>query len=354
MVVKLSTLHTPEQVRRYTVSSDYRNKADAKAAVVCHAAEQGVVEFVRFQGGTPPAGYTSPYILHGYNPDASRKRKQPGAAEDAEQGRPAKKKRKKKDKRRAEVPSHNEGDRITPVGQYLSVHPDSDQTRGISGPGDTGLSQSSVSANGSWEPGIGGGGPLTAYSHGASHDAQVYASSYAAVLDPRFAGSGGLGSRGYGVYSLPGGYHGGLYPPPAVDVPLPESGPSRATCSRALHRPAEHAELEPGEVLSSVESEFSESSSRNEEDDVRAVERGMHVVLTAFGDSLLRRVDTDVNKARRSQDKGKGKETSPANTSHVNKLIGMASAMYSSTPDTCPCQTIVQHAAAARRRFTRR
>ncbi|KAF8552813.1 hypothetical protein OG21DRAFT_1415383, partial [Imleria badia] len=91
LVVRLSILPTSEQVRRYTVPSDYRSKADAKVAVICHAAEQGVVEFVRFRGGTPPDGYLSPYTLHTYNPEPSRKRKQPGSVEVAEQARPAKK-----------------------------------------------------------------------------------------------------------------------------------------------------------------------------------------------------------------------------------------------------------------------
>ncbi|KAH0835651.1 hypothetical protein J3R83DRAFT_9402 [Lanmaoa asiatica] len=347
LVVRLSTSPTSEQVRRYTVPSDYRHKADAKVGVICHAAEQGVVEFVRFRGEAPPARYTSPYILYTYNPEASRKRKEPGSAEDAEQGRPAKKK--KKGKRRAVVPSHGEG--TIPLGQFLPVHPSGDQIHGISRPGDMGLSQSvpPVDLCDPSQPGVGSGSGSGAahpavYGHGPSYSAQTYVSSYPAVLDPRFAGGGGLGSRAYSTHSLLGAYGGPLAR--AVDPPPPESGPSCArpgTSSRALRQPAEHAELEPGEVVSSAESDFSESSSRNEDGEVRANKQGMrhHIASTADGC-----VDTDANRNRRESadvedvaremnDKGKSKEVSPANTSttvsldgpggtstsHVNKLI---------------------------------
>ena len=329
LLVRLSTLPTSEQMRRYTVPSDYRSKADAKVAVICHAAEQGVVEFVRFRGGIPPGGYTSPYTLRTYNPEASRKRKQPEPVEDGEQGRPVKKKR-KKGKRRAEpAPSDGDGSRLTPVGP---VPPSSNQIHGISGPGDMGLSQS-IPRDGLCDPsqpGIGGGGGSGAarpvvYGHGASYNAQMYASSYPAVLDPRFAGGGGLSGR---AYSAQGAYGGGSYP---VEPLPPESEPS---CSwpgaslRALRRPAGDAELEPGEVVSSAESEFSVGSSRNEDGEVPANRNSMG------RDSI--EVEND---AGRSKDKGKGKETSPADTSttgsrdgpgtmatatasHVKKLIG--------------------------------
>ncbi|KAF9524226.1 hypothetical protein CPB83DRAFT_621767 [Crepidotus variabilis] len=51
---------SPDQpdVREYTVNTEYRNKADAKAAVACHAAEQGLVDLLRFKGGPPPSDYT--------------------------------------------------------------------------------------------------------------------------------------------------------------------------------------------------------------------------------------------------------------------------------------------------------
>lgn len=287
LVVTLSTLPTPEQVRRYTVPNDYRSKADAKVAVICNAAEQGVVEFVHFQGGSPPDGYISPYTLDTYNPEVSRKRKQPGSAEDAEQ-RPTKK---KKGKRRAEAPSH--GGRSCPTlgGQHLSIHPSSNQIHGISGPGDMGLSQS-VPADGSCDPsqpGLGGGRGSSAahpavYGHGASYNAQMYAPPYPAVLDPRFAVGGGLGNRGYG-YSVQGAYGDGSHPRHAVDTPPLECGPSRAmpgTSARAVRRPAENAELEPGEVVSCAESEFSVGSSRNEDGEVPANERGTRIASAAL------------------------------------------------------------------------
>lgn len=44
-------------IREYTVHTEYRNKADAKAAVACHAAEQGLVDLLRFRGEPPPSDY---------------------------------------------------------------------------------------------------------------------------------------------------------------------------------------------------------------------------------------------------------------------------------------------------------
>jgi len=40
------------------VNTEYRNKADAKAAVACLAAEQGLVDLLRFRGGPLPSDYT--------------------------------------------------------------------------------------------------------------------------------------------------------------------------------------------------------------------------------------------------------------------------------------------------------
>ena len=324
MVVRLSTLPTSEQVRRYSVQSDYRSKADAKVAVICHAAEQSVVEFVRYRGGTPPDGYVSPYTLRAYNPEASRKRKQSGPVEDAQHARPAKKK--KKGKRRAEAASHDEIGHLTQVGQHLSVHPNGDQVHGISDRGDMSLSQS-VLGDGlydSSQSGVGDGNGSGAarpvvYGDGSSYNTPMYAPPYSAVLHPRFALGTGLSGRGYGGQP----YSDGSHPPRAVDAP-PESGPSRTgigTSLRALRRPVEDAELEPGEVVSSAESEFSVSSSRNEDSD-----RGMNITLAAFGNSpkTLAEIGLDMNKGResvdvvniagRNNDKGKAREMSPVNT----------------------------------------
>lgn len=72
------TLHlaadpTPDQTRIWTVSNDYRNKADAKVAVICIAIEQGAMEFIRFRGEPPPPGYTTPYSLQTFDPESSQK-----------------------------------------------------------------------------------------------------------------------------------------------------------------------------------------------------------------------------------------------------------------------------------------
>ncbi|KAI6012238.1 hypothetical protein EDC04DRAFT_741974 [Pisolithus marmoratus] len=90
LFIKLSTSSTPEQSRKYVVPCEYRNKADAKAAVIALAAEQGVVEYVRFRGRPPPPGYCSPYKLQDYDGDTQRKRPQPDSPDDG-QARPSKK-----------------------------------------------------------------------------------------------------------------------------------------------------------------------------------------------------------------------------------------------------------------------
>ena len=329
LVVRLSTSPTSEQVRRYTVPNDYRNKADAKVAVICHAAEQGVVEFVRFWGGPPPDGYVSPYSLHSYNPEASRKRKQPGSVEDADQTQPAKRK-KKKGKQCVEGAPHGEVGRLDPVGQCLSVRPSGNQIHAISGSGDMGLSHSvltddlydlsqPVAGSGS-RPGA---ARPAAYGSGAS-----YASSYPAVLNPRFSEASASGSYGYGVHQPPGADNG---PSHTVDVPPFESGPSRAlpgSSTRKLRQASKDTELEPGEVMSSAESEFSVGSSRHEDDEVPANERGISITPAAPGGPLRILTETDPDSreeerespnvggvAGRSHDNGEVKETSPANAS---------------------------------------
>lgn len=73
MTLHLAADPTPDQTRTWTVSNDYRNKADAKVAVICTAIEQGAMEFIRFQGEPPPPGYTTPYSLQTFNPEPSQK-----------------------------------------------------------------------------------------------------------------------------------------------------------------------------------------------------------------------------------------------------------------------------------------
>ncbi|RDB30097.1 hypothetical protein Hypma_014004 [Hypsizygus marmoreus] len=53
LTVNVGTPGMPH-TRTYTVPPEHRTKADAKAAVACLAAEQGVVEFMRFRGAPPP------------------------------------------------------------------------------------------------------------------------------------------------------------------------------------------------------------------------------------------------------------------------------------------------------------
>ncbi|KAF8451951.1 hypothetical protein L210DRAFT_3626351 [Boletus edulis BED1] len=335
LVIRLSTLPASGQVQRYTVPSHYRSKADAKVAVICHAAEQGVIEFVRFRGEIPPDGYISPFNLHTFNPDASRKRKQSGSVEDVEQGQPAKKKQRTK----RGTGARSRRGHPTPMGQSLSVCASSDQIHGISGPDDMGLSQS-VPADGLCDPsrpGVGGGVGSGAtrpvvYGHRVPYGAQMYAPSYPSVLDPRFAGGDGMGSSGYGVHALPA-Y--GSDPPRTVDAMPPERGPSRAwpgASSRTLRRPTEDAELEPGEVVSSAESDFSVGSSRNEDSEVPPNEEEIGLDMSEKGKESV-----DVGNAScRSNDKAKAKETSPANTSttvsHVKNLIDYCAQHHCGTP----------------------
>ncbi|KAG1770711.1 hypothetical protein EDD22DRAFT_948318 [Suillus occidentalis] len=73
MTLHLTADPTPEQTRTWTVSNDYRNKGDAKVAVICIAIEQGAMEFIRFRGGPPPPGYTTPYSLETFDPESSQK-----------------------------------------------------------------------------------------------------------------------------------------------------------------------------------------------------------------------------------------------------------------------------------------
>ncbi|KAI0367916.1 hypothetical protein BV20DRAFT_981087 [Pilatotrama ljubarskyi] len=75
MVIELGPSSTPQQVRRYTVPAEYRNRNDAKLAVIAHAVEQGVIEFLRFKGRPPPPGYVPYYAQQHENHHMNRKRK---------------------------------------------------------------------------------------------------------------------------------------------------------------------------------------------------------------------------------------------------------------------------------------
>jgi hypothetical protein len=54
----ISPLASEPNIREYRVEVEYRTKADAKAAVVCLAAEQGLIDLLRFNGAQPPPDYT--------------------------------------------------------------------------------------------------------------------------------------------------------------------------------------------------------------------------------------------------------------------------------------------------------
>ncbi|KAI8976408.1 hypothetical protein BD414DRAFT_539383 [Trametes punicea] len=75
MTVELGPSPTPEQVRKYTVPAEYRNRNDAKLAVIAHAVEQGAIEFLRFKGRPPPPGYIPYYAQQHESYNMNRKRK---------------------------------------------------------------------------------------------------------------------------------------------------------------------------------------------------------------------------------------------------------------------------------------
>ncbi|KAF9242819.1 hypothetical protein BU15DRAFT_72469 [Melanogaster broomeanus] len=272
-VVELSTTPTPEQVRRYTVPTNYRNKADAKAAAICCAAEQGAVEFIRFGGENPPPGYVSPYTLRNYDP-AAQKRRHPEGTDELESGRPSKKQKKGK-KREVEVaPIQGESSQASLVGRSQPSRSGSHQIHDVPGPGGIGSLQA-VSRQYSLDqsqPGFGNeggsGAPYYApYSHGPP-------------FTPQAVHGGAVGASGshhiYGVHQPPMTYapnspHPPSHTPHHTPPPRGSNGPTHVGSSAssrpvphllASTRPS-HTDPEPGEVLSSKESEFSEGSSQN-------------------------------------------------------------------------------------------
>ncbi|CAA7271260.1 unnamed protein product [Cyclocybe aegerita] len=93
--VDISANSAEPDVREYSVGTEYRTKADAKAAVVCLAAEQGLIDLLRFRGAPPPADYV-PFWEAQVNGDGDNyiaKRKEPERDVDGE-GRDRKKRRK--------------------------------------------------------------------------------------------------------------------------------------------------------------------------------------------------------------------------------------------------------------------
>ncbi len=57
MALKLTEQPEEHERRSWTIPADYRNKNDAKVAVVHLAFEQSAIEFLRFKGESPPEGY---------------------------------------------------------------------------------------------------------------------------------------------------------------------------------------------------------------------------------------------------------------------------------------------------------
>lgn len=76
MVIQLSPSPKPDEIKTLSVPAEYRSKLDAKIALACAAAEQGLVEFLRFRGDPPPPGYQTFYstLMNGTT-NAPNKRK---------------------------------------------------------------------------------------------------------------------------------------------------------------------------------------------------------------------------------------------------------------------------------------
>ena len=79
------------ETRSWTVPAEYRNKNDAKVAVVQLAFEQGALEFLRFSGEPPPEGYKVEMPAPRETKKAKRKATATEAAAENEDGNPKKK-----------------------------------------------------------------------------------------------------------------------------------------------------------------------------------------------------------------------------------------------------------------------
>lgn len=95
MKADISPLASEPNIREYRVEVEYRTKADAKAAVACLAAEQGLIDLLRFNGAQPPPDYTPFWEaqVNGTGDNYVGKRKEPERDLDGE-GRDRKKRRK--------------------------------------------------------------------------------------------------------------------------------------------------------------------------------------------------------------------------------------------------------------------
>ncbi|KIK81641.1 hypothetical protein PAXRUDRAFT_832706 [Paxillus rubicundulus Ve08.2h10] len=342
LVVELSATPTPEQVRRYTIPTDYRNKADAKAAAVCYAAEQGAIEFVRLRGKEPPLGYVSPYTLRNYDPEASQKRKRAEGTEEAGQGSPQKKQKKAK-KREAESSStQGESSQATSVGQSQPIRSGGHvpEPSGIGFDAGSGAAHFTPHTYGPPLP------PTQAAIHSMSfippYGPQPYIAPCPPPFDPRFAG---------GDVGTPAGYHSyGMHQPPLVFAPnpphpphvpyhgpppawgpsgQPRVGPGHSSHfvprSSAVSTRLEHSDVEPGEVLSSRGSEFSESSSQNNR---KAKKQGLKIKMKGNNSPTTPQGTQPIKE--KTKDKGTSTTNTPSSTppegqdgepsSHVKKL----------------------------------
>ena len=95
MKADISPLASEPNIQEYSVQVEYRTKADAKAAVACLAAEQGLIDLLRFKGAPPPPDYTPFWEaqVNGTGDNYAGKRKEPERDLDGE-GRDRKKRRK--------------------------------------------------------------------------------------------------------------------------------------------------------------------------------------------------------------------------------------------------------------------
>ncbi|KAI0641758.1 hypothetical protein C8Q79DRAFT_919018 [Trametes meyenii] len=75
ITIELGPSPTPQQARKYTVPAEYRNRNDAKLAVIMRAVEEGAIEFLRFQGRPTPPGYVAHYAEQNESNFVQRKRK---------------------------------------------------------------------------------------------------------------------------------------------------------------------------------------------------------------------------------------------------------------------------------------
>ncbi|KAJ7119478.1 hypothetical protein C8R44DRAFT_853622 [Mycena epipterygia] len=84
-----------DELRQYAVPAEYRSKADAKVAVAYLAAEQGVLDLLRFEGQPIPPGQSPTFTFHNGIPQViqkpKKKKKKRTADGDMQEGPPAKK-----------------------------------------------------------------------------------------------------------------------------------------------------------------------------------------------------------------------------------------------------------------------